>query len=130
MSAHNMPAELAQAAFLVNPDPLPGNTTVGAAGLGPTLYGAFRLVATQASTQEERTLPDPPRAGDFLGLTLFSTAGANLRVTASSKINTSGNTHILMTAADQNILLYSVPDASAIGKFRWNVVYNDGTSLS
>ena len=118
----------------VIPDPSPGNITSGAGKLPNNTDGIIRLVVTQAVTQEIRTLPDPGNADISLTLVLYSTAGANCQVNFTTKINTSGNTHILFTAADQVVQLYSVPTAPSgtnnPPKYRWEVILNDGTSLS
>ncbi len=134
MNINSLQAALAQASEVI-PDGLPGlsasgNTTVGSGLLPVSLEGIVPLVVTQAATQEERTLNDPDKPGITLMLVLYSTAGAQVSVTASSGINAAGNTHVLFTAANQSVMLRSIPFAGNAKLARWQVVYNNGASLS
>ncbi len=115
-------------------DPGIGNTTAGGGILRSNFRAIHRLIVTQASTQEVRTLKDPQNAGVFITLTLYSTAGANCQINVASAINVAGNTHILLTAARQTVMLYSIPvpptGTNNPPKYAWEVVFNDGASLS
>jgi hypothetical protein len=133
MNINSLNAGLTQSPDVI-PDPAPGNTTVGSGKLSSGTTCQIRLIATQASTQEERTLPAPDNAGISLVLVLYATAGANLRLIAASQINAAGNTTALFTAVKQSLNLISIPVAPAAAAsppaYRWQVVNNDGPSLS
>lgn len=134
MSAHRIPYDMSKADWVEFPDLGTGNTSVGSGVLANAVEGNLRLIST-ANAQEERTLNDPNRAGLFLTVTYFRRANAqSLRINTATKVNTSGNTHVLFTALDQTVQFQSVPidNAATAGKtgFRWEIVFNDGTSLS
>lgn len=131
MSAHRALNDLALGSWVTNFDPAIGNTTVAAGKLSTTANGEYRLIASQASTQEERTLPDPLQSGLILNLVLYKTAGAALRVSSVSKLNYAGQTHMLFGAVDQVVMLQSVPYLNGTtSQFRWEIMMNDGASLS
>ena len=130
MSAHQEPADESYADWIRNPDPSPGNTTAGGVYLPQSFTSIYRLIATQAVTQEERNLADPPKAGLMLGLYFFSTAGANLRVVAATRVNYASAVNITFTAAHQYVLLQSVPYGVGTVNFRWQVISNDGATIN
>ena len=77
---------------------------------------------------ETNTLADPPRAGIWLDITIYSHGGGDRVITAASAINQTGNTIMTFGVARDTISLKSIRVSATA--FAWQVVANDGVALS
>jgi len=91
----------------------------------PVLRSANIAVTTAAA--ETNTLAIPTFKGQRLVLSLDVRAVGNRVITATQRINTAGNTIITLDTAGDAIVLEAIQIA---GVLRWQVVVNDGATLS
>ena len=118
MSAHQLPYELKSAPFQ-STDPGDGEPIV------VDRWGQIVPMVVVASTLETNTLADPSQAGERLVLVAHTVGSAGSRaITAASGVNKAGNTVMLFDAANERLVLDSVPVS---GGFEWMVTANDGS---
>lgn len=110
-------ADQAKAMSYALADPGAGGT------ISATTNGHVPIVTAAA---EARALANPSFDGQMLCI-FFKTKVGNCTITAASRINTAGNTGILMDTAGDFILLVGF---SIGADKRWQVIVNDGCTLS
>lgn len=125
MSGHRQRYDLEVADYLqLMPDP----------GSGKAIPSAFgMLVLTIGSGSETNTLPDPPRAGLSLTISVATQGGGTRAITAATAINQTGNTVMTFNDARDVIQLTAIYGGITSGgtpKVHWEVDFNDGVALS
>jgi hypothetical protein len=102
------------------PDPGPGGNLLIDRDLAIFYIGS--------ASAEARNLPDPFEPGMIATIVAGALAGT-VTITAASSINTTGNTHIALSATRQMAQLVSVPVTTGSG-YAWAVTGYDGATLS
>lgn len=138
MSAHRQQRDSSLGDWRDNPNPsatAPSNDP-GPGGFitGDTILNMELVIGSGSEAQ--MTLFNPLRAGITLTFTVQSSGGGSraIRVSGGTKINVTGNNTITFSTVDHTVQLYSVRYAGASNAspsgFRWEIVFNDGPSLS
>jgi len=84
-------------------------------------------IAITTAAAETNTLAIPTFLGQRLSLCLDVRVGGDRVITSAARINTAGNTVITMNTAGDAIILEAIKIGGAL---RWQVVVNDGCTLS
>ncbi len=100
-------------------------TDPGTGAAIPVTRSASIAITTAAA--ETNTLAIPTFLGQRLSLCLDVRAVGDRVITSAARINTAGNTVITMNTAGDAIILEAIRIA---GVLRWQVVVNDGCTLS
>lgn len=109
-------------AFLANhelPDPGTGKA------IPLTRNGTFAIVT--GASGETNTLAAPDRAGQIIAFAMKTDGGGDRVITVASAINAAANTIITLNDIGDYVLLQSKPYSTG---YRWQVVVNDGATLS
>lgn len=93
-------------------------------------YGGNFSVDIPAGGGLPTVLNAPVAAGLFATVTSVVDGGGTISVQTAVAFNAAGNTDASFTAIDQVIHFVSVPRPTATGGFRWQLVHNEGTTLS
>ncbi len=120
MAANEIMFDMAQAPKGI-PDPGTGKP------INSTYFVAWVAISTLV-TGETNTLPDPPYGGMTLTLWMkLKTSSFTRAITASTAFDSSAHTIITLDTQGDTITLMSVPYS---GGYRWEVIANNGASLS
>jgi len=131
MSAHRQQRDtsLADWAGILTPDPGSGGNVAG------DTVGVLGL-AIGSGSENQMTLAVPTKLGLTLTVTVQSAGGGSraMRQAGGTKLNVTGNNTITFSTVDHSIQLCSVPYLGASNasptKCRWEIVFNDGPTLS
>lgn len=100
----------------------------------PAIWGGVKLkIGSGTENSANNILPDPPRPGLSLTLSVFSTGGGSRVYVANTKINAAGNKTITFNALTGVLQLTSIPYAANAPNpaCRWQVDFSDtGVTLS
>lgn len=115
---HRLPSDLFLAPWEL-PDPGTGKAL-------PLLKNGTFAIVTGASG-ETNTLAAPDRAGQIIGIACKTHGGGDRVITVASAINQAANTVITLNDVGDYVLLQSKPYSTG---YRWQVIVNDGATLS
>lgn len=89
---------------------------------------SLQYALTSAGAGETRNLLDPQFGGQTVDI-LHAVDGGDIDISVSAGINKAGNTNINLADEGDFIRLVAI-DADGAGNLRWQVVVNDGCTLS